>query len=1102
MGQEIWNKVFTKHLSNLGDIGDSSKSAKKGKKAKGGGAAGGEVSAEAIREMLSSEDGIKQLTEIIDGDTKKQKAIRATLSARNKAWADDFDEAIAGQTKAAKLDSGYEGPDVESMAGEGSTTEDRILDGVEKVEKAAERKNLSRSGPREVRRNVADNKRGQMREEYVENEVVPPLVEEAKRQDDIVGLGEDELPDDPKVAKSPERKTAKTLKIGEQEFFVKSRGDARSRFDNMPKPTRSKKGPDGKVLRDEDGNPIEEPQTLMQQKGISDKQLSMSRDQFVADVKNFLKQAKPTKADGKPYKLDEVLGMNNEQLREFAMKHRGGGDLFSLTHFDGEMKKGHEPGSPKGQESAVNKSMTSSERLQHETARRAAGTDPAAQRGRSVSEEEAIEGGIPLTALPQSAFGRQSASATSRIGDGIDGLENAFGARQAMQIRAALSKLPDDEAFTKAYEIAEVINTRGLMNTERTTPRADIDAKFGTASAILASVGKEMGVMPRGVATKANKATRATGDTASNPPVQPDPVKQAPLGEHWRHDWQQADGPAVDPSADPQPSMKTPAPTGPEYRSNVGGKTADQLIEDYRAGRITDPDEAAKVEELIESRQQWDDHLAAIGKGKTKGMGTEQKTPVRKKFDPNPVKQTVPRPTIDDIGGDGSYLLGKKGKSAETEVGVPDEEAVEGVVDVTNVPRKRGAAAKPEAPAAAAPARTFKTFKDEYSDLLARARNSDGSNAAELTAAYEDIHARRSRMGGVGTNPEVDALVEEVAAALGDLPVASAAKAAPAAKGTAPKKAAAPAKPQYDEPLGPSRNAWEFYRDEIGFTPDGTSVPADSVDAPAPEVVAPEKTPVRRGRKPKAAVSEAAPADVTATPSSEPYGPSRAEWANSQMDAWELEDDLARMDDEGGMYPVTPKRPDAAPAGQLRGTQGASGYDPNYNNVPWPRTPDQSGWPTQTSTYDPYRTVADDTGIQHGPFPEDVVGWSSDLPAFSRYDEPLGPPRPDVSPSRLTDGEKRFLAAAGGGLGIAGLVALRNSVSMPNAVRPARAPAGPAVTAGSEDTMAGEGGDFTAAAAVAASLGDRLDRVRSARERVARSRLGLPGFLHSDTSAE
>jgi hypothetical protein len=141
--------------------------------------------------------------------------------------------------------------------------------------------------------------------------------------------------------------------------------------------------------------------------------------------------------------------------------------------------------------------------------------------------------------------------------------------------------------------------------------------------------------------------------------------------------------------------------------------------------------------------------------------------------------------------------------------------------------------------------------------------------------------------------------------------------------------------------------------------------------------------------------------------------------------------------------------------------------------------------------------VADDTGIQHGPFPEDVVGWSSDLPALSRYDEPLGPPRPDAS--RLSDVEKRFLAAGIGGIGIAGLVALRdNASSMPNAVRPARAPA---VTAGTADTLAGEGGDdFTAAAAVAASIGDRLDRVRSARERVARSRLGLPGFIYADTS--
>jgi hypothetical protein len=71
-----------------------------------------DVSAEAVRDMLSTTEGVQRLLALTP---KQQSLVRARLASANRAWADDFDEVLSSPEPktAQKLDSGFEGPDAD-----------------------------------------------------------------------------------------------------------------------------------------------------------------------------------------------------------------------------------------------------------------------------------------------------------------------------------------------------------------------------------------------------------------------------------------------------------------------------------------------------------------------------------------------------------------------------------------------------------------------------------------------------------------------------------------------------------------------------------------------------------------------------------------------------------------------------------------------------------------------------------------------------------------------------------------------------------------------------------------------------------------------------
>jgi hypothetical protein len=193
----------------------------------------------------------------------------------------------------------------------------------------------------------------------------------------------------------------------------------------------------------------------------------------------------------------------------------------------------------------------------------------------------------------------------------------------------------DHEAYANSYKLAEAIVLSDLPGT-RISQVAEREAIHGLAESLVRGYGFEKpNSMPRFIeaadraALKADIESGHTSVLGTKPPVEPGPASGARWSEAENR-WVQSpqplpgfladrarsrpftpdvgsppkagapQGPVEFPLQEPTPGV---ASTAPEYRSGVGGKTVDELIADYEAGRLTDEKQIEDVLEIIRGRE-------------------------------------------------------------------------------------------------------------------------------------------------------------------------------------------------------------------------------------------------------------------------------------------------------------------------------------------------------------------------------------------------------------------------------------------------------------------------------------------------------------------
>jgi hypothetical protein len=517
---------------------------------------------------------------------------------------------------------------------------------------------------------------------------------------------------------------------------------------------------------------------------------------------------------------------------------------------------------------------------QRGTATRAAGFDPAAPEGFSA-------GAAPEDVVPVSEYAtlrQRSTQPASERQDAARRLMDATFVRVngqgtgSDQVLSYLRKVDDDTALQLAYKISHDALIDRIPTAERATAVADHDAVHGVVQGLFEAAGRKMPTtMPEWYSnietTAQQKSDAAFGSKSNRTGAQPSRVApaSAPLPLPNKR---------FDPTINARPELD-PKPTLPVTQRPQGKvpKNIEEELAAYHAGEITDPDQKAYLEDIIETRRQQGelfresekarvDREKAAARAKTRVNRKSQNTVLPESSDVTVAEApTTPGDTaltegtdmaskkstvVDVIAGKPS---GKKaGKAAGSQV-APDTAAANLDADsgVRGARTAAGDASSARGQASLVP------LTERYTALAEDARNADPSMAGELNERLATLDAEILKLGDKAGAAHFEAAgaAEDAVKRLG-APAAKPPAATPPVVGTKP---AAPApKPEPKPKAAPKQET------QVGVADD-----AVGGDGNLDVTAKPRRTRVRSNAQP----------DTTA-------------------------DDIARMEGEGDMRPVGP----------------------------------------------------------------------------------------------------------------------------------------------------------------------------------------------------
>jgi hypothetical protein len=664
-------------------------------------------------------------------------------------------------------------------------------------------------------------------------------------------------------------------------------------------------------------------------KGATDKTLSVNLKNAYAELQkeyNKLKRAGlATHADGSPYtwaQYQEDYGHTVTKAKivdEATVKAKPVGG-------NQEKRRGY---------LSENEANKSQEARQRSRAVAAAGFDPAAPEG--FSPGAAIEDVVPESEFnrlrqrsTQSGFDRQD-SARRLMDDNYT--RDAAGRSGSDQVLNYLRQADDDTALKIAHRAARDAMIDRIPTAERATAVADQDAIHGVVQGLMAAAGREMpAVMPEWYNKVQRDAKRSTdasfqsrGERSAAQPSRVAPAS-APLPLPNKR---------FDPTINARPELD-PKPTLPVTQRPQGKvpKNIEEELAAYHAGEITDPDQKAYLEDIIETRRQQGelfresekarvDREKAAARAKTRVNRKSQNTVLTESSDVT-VAEAPTTPGTPAALNEGADMASKKstvvdvlaGKPSGKKAGKAAGAAIAPDTAAANLDADSGVRGARSAAGDASSTRgqaSLVPLAERYTALAEDARNADPSMAAELNERLATLDAEILKLGekAGAAHFEAAGAAEDAVKRLG----APAAKpAAPPVVGTKPaagkrgRQAAA-------EPVAPAAEVtaaaddsdkqmeqwgndifrrmvteeWEKARKARG----GNTVPKPAAPAPKPE--APKGTQVGVEDD---AVGGDGNIDVTAKPRR-----TRVR-TKEQPDTSEME--AARMADEGGMHPVGP----------------------------------------------------------------------------------------------------------------------------------------------------------------------------------------------------
>ena len=798
-----------------------------------------EMPIEEIRSMIATPEGLAEVKRHIGDDpgNRKQKAIRAAMYARNKSWADEFDLALAGDTPAKPLDSGFEGVG----AGEGA-------------------------------RAAAEEGDGQ----YVSR------------------------PDDPKAKAAEKKNRGKKKYVAgyDKQVNTSEAADVTLLRKRLPE----ERAQEDRLYKDAEG-------TIRAGGKRLSANLKNVYDALKKEYNKFKRAGLATNADGTPY--------------TFAQFKEDNAPAVTGTKVVDDAKVREKKGKGRLGYPSQNESNNTQQARQRSRAVSAAGVDPSRPEG-------SMAGADPSDVVQPSDMGTLSQRSTQPPNDRADS------ARQLMrdtfefdenfghgdeQVLGYLRKADDDSALHLAYNVARDALIDKLPIAERATDVANHDAIHGVVQGLFAAADRRMPTtMPEwynDLETKAQAKTEklfpSRGQRTGAQPSRTLP-ESGPLPlPNKRFD----PTIAANPELDPKPTLPVdqratdPAPTNIEEQLTA-----------YHAGKVTDPDQRAYLEDIIKTRRIAADNTLDENGNPIKGMSG--KTPVKRKPKSDILTEASDVTVADAATTPGEELIvakGKGGKVVEAITGAgakPGKKTKGGAAVSEDLAGKAadidsgGAITKGKADGKPAQGGGFsRPLAERYSALAEDARNADGSRAQEMQDRLAALDAELAATPEAKRASAFEAAgsAEEAVTGLGPAPAATTVVEKPAAKGKG--KAAAPAAPAVSkkgkkDPAAPNLDdygrrifdqmvteEWAKARGaRKGTKPQiGGKRPVEA-EAPKPK---PEGTQVGVSDD-ATGVDGDGNVDVTAN--------KRRVRTKPQPDTSEME--ASRMQDEGGMMPVGP----------------------------------------------------------------------------------------------------------------------------------------------------------------------------------------------------
>jgi hypothetical protein len=591
---------------------------------------------------------------------------------------------------------------------------------------------------------------------------------------------------------------------------------------------------------------------------------------------------------------------------------------------------------------AENEANKSQEARQRNRAVGAAGFDPAAPEG--FSPGAAIEDVVPESEFnrlrqrsTQSGFDRQDA-ARRLMDDNYK--RDAAGRSGSDQVLNYLRQADEDTALKIAHRAARDAMIDRIPTAERATAVADQDAIHGVVQGLMAAAGREMpAVMPEWYNKVQRDAKRSTdasfqsrGERSAAQPSRVAPASAPSSLPNKRFD------PTINakPDLDPKPTL--PVEQRPQGKVP---KNIEEELAAYRAGEITDPDQKAYLEDIIETRRAQGE----LFKESEKTRIAREKAAARAKTRVNRKSQNTVLPESSDVTvaetpttpgdtalNEGTDMASKKSTVVDVIAGKPSgkkagpaiaKDTVASSLDadsgVKGARKAAGDTSTTRGQASTVP------LTERYAALAEDARNADPSMAGELNERLAVLDAEILKLGEKAGTAHFEAAgaAEDAVKRLGPIPTKTTETAAtppvvetkPAAgkRGTKPpaeKPAAAKPAAEEGKPLRGAKTTeqwgddifrrivteeWEKARKARG----GNHVPKPAAPAPKPE---PKPKAAPKQETQVGVADDAAGGDgnldVTAKPKQTRVR-SRPQPDTSEMEA-------ARMADEGGMEPVGP----------------------------------------------------------------------------------------------------------------------------------------------------------------------------------------------------